>query len=247
MISYSRILPLLIIVAILSFSVRLTEVITGLSDISASAYARADQQEKTESERSQQNGDNGTTAQEFAQADIKPSQETHTQNENQETSKVTQVNGSESMAPQWKDASDSNLDITGIKLEMFEDLSERRARLEEAERAMQVREALLKAAEKELDSKINELESLRSEIEELLEERSGQEEERIDSLVKIYEGMKPKDAARIFDTLDLDVLVRVMFKMSERRVSPILAAMNAERARTVTIMLAEQRSLPLIE
>ena len=54
----------------------------------------------------------------------------------------------------------------------------------------------------------------------------------------------PKDAARIFDTLDIDILVDVMANMSERKMSPILAAMNPERARTVTIMLAQQKQLP---
>ena len=46
---------------------------------------------------------------------------------------------------------------------------------------------------------------------------------------------------RIFD---LDILVEVISRMSERKVSPVLAAMNPERARTITIMLAEQKSLP---
>ena len=92
--------------------------------------------------------------------------------------------------------------------------------------------------------KYKELLKLRSEIEDLLGQQSEAEKARIDSLVKIYEGMKPKDAARIFDTLDLDVLVAVMSKMSERKLSPILAAMNPERARTVTIMLAEEKQLP---
>ena len=80
--------------------------------------------------------------------------------------------------------------------------------------------------------------------ENLLENQSEEEKARIVSLVKIYEGMKPKDAARIFDTLDLDILVSVVSQMSERKLSPVLAAMNPERARTVTIMLAEQKRLP---
>jgi flagellar motility protein MotE (MotC chaperone) len=85
---------------------------------------------------------------------------------------------------------------------------------------------------------------LRREIENLLQKQSEEEMARINSLVKIYQGMKPKDAARIFDTLDLDILVVVVSKMSERKLSPVLAAMNPERARTVTIMLAEQKQLP---
>ncbi len=221
MISYSKILPLLIIVAMISFSVRLTEVITGMSNLSASAYAKDAAQEQ------------------------EPVAEAQKSNEN--SAAPEQIEGEDAQSPKWRDASDSNLDVEGIKLEMFEDLSNRRDRLEKLEKALQIREALLSAAEKELDRKISELDTLRNEIKGLLEEQGGQEAERIDSLVKIYEGMKPKDAARIFDTLDIDVLVRVMAKMSERKVAPVLAAMNAERARTVTIMLAEEKTLPVIE
>jgi len=225
MISYSKILPLLIIIAILSFSVRLTEVITGLSDLSSSAYAKDATEDDAHAAKSKDEEKHEETKEEV----------------------VEHVEGSEAKVPEWQDASDSNLDVEGIKLEMFEDLSERRVRLEKSEKAMHVREALLEATEKELDRKVEELKTLRTEIKELLEEQGGQEAERIDSLVKIYEGMKPKDAARIFDTLDLDVLGRVMSKMSERKVAPVLAAMNAERARTVTIMLAEEKTLPVIE
>ncbi len=237
MISYSKILPLLIIVAMISFSVRLTEVITGISNLSASAYAK-EMESKNSGNDSAKTAKNTKTAE---NADKKKDTESNT------NEVVEHVNGAEAKAPKWRDASDSNLDIADIKLEMFKDLSERRARLEKAEKAQQVREALLKAAEKELDRKTEELKKLRKEIKALLEEQSGQEAQRIDSLVKIYEGMKPKDAARIFDTLDLDVLGRVMSKMSERKVAPILAAMNAERARTVTIMLAEEKTLPTLK
>ena len=87
---------------------------------------------------------------------------------------------------------------------------------------------------------------MQKDIESLLEKQGGQQKDRVISLVKIYEGMKPKDAARIFDTLDLDVLIQVMSKMSERKVAPVLAAMNPERARTVTIMLVEQKTLPTL-
>ncbi len=230
MISYSKILPLLIIVAMLSFSVRLTEVITGISDLSSSAYAKAAKDEDTHEAKAEKTDDDAKV------------EDKHKAKE----SGVEHVEGEDAAAPEWRDANDSNLDIAGIKLEMFKDLSERRVRLDKVEKAQQVREALLEAAEKELDSKITELDSLRNEIKGLLEEQGGQEAERIGSLVKIYEGMKPKDAARIFDTLDLDVLGRVMSRMSERKVAPVLAAMNAERARTVTIMLAEEKTLPVL-
>jgi flagellar motility protein MotE (MotC chaperone) len=56
--------------------------------------------------------------------------------------------------------------------------------------------------------------------------------------------MKPKDAARIFDTLEMNVLLDVIGRMKEQKTSPILANMNPDKARDVTIKLAEQRKLP---
>jgi flagellar motility protein MotE (MotC chaperone) len=68
---------------------------------------------------------------------------------------------------------------------------------------------------------------------------------RLQSLVKIYENMKPKDAARIFDQLDMDVLLDVVERMKEARVAPILALVNPQRAQDITIQLAERRKLPI--
>ena len=62
--------------------------------------------------------------------------------------------------------------------------------------------------------------------------------------MKIYEGMKAKDAARIFNTLDIDVLLDVITGMSERKSAPILAEMDAERARTVTILMVQKKQMP---
>ncbi len=230
-----KLLPLLIIVSVLSFSVRLTEVIVGVSNISGAAFAESEA--KTNSEH----GD---------KKNLEDEKNSHTTKDNENSankkSEAEIVKGKESNEPKWRDASDSDLDISGVKLELFNDLSKRRSELQKREKELQVRDALLKAAEKEIDRKYRELSKLRKEIESLLETQSNEETKRINSLVKIYEGMKPKDAARIFDTLDLDVLISVVSKMSERKVSPILAAMKPERVRTITIMLAEQKKLPTL-
>ncbi len=219
MIPFTRLLFLLVIIGILSFSVRISEVVTGISDLSPRAYAKADEYESEANSAHEDSGEDAVAEE-----------------------KVTPSNPQE--PPKWRDASDSDFDISDVRMDMFEDLSERRAALEKMEKEYYVREALLKAAEKELQRKYQELDALKSEIEGLLETQSEEEKERIDSLVKIYEGMKPKEAARIFDTLDIDILVSVLSKMSTRKVSPVLAAMNPERARTVTIMLAEEKTLP---
>ncbi len=56
--------------------------------------------------------------------------------------------------------------------------------------------------------------------------------------------MKPKDAGRIFEELEMDVLLEVAEKMNKRRLAPILAKMDPKKARDVTEELFKLRSLP---
>lgn len=147
-------------------------------------------------------------------------------------------------ATEWRDFMDEDLEFSESRLKLLEDLSARRKIIDKQSKELKIREALLQAAERELDQKYEELELLKTEIEQLLGKQSEEEEKRILSLVKIYEGMKAKDAARIFNTLDTDVLLSVLGRMSERKSAPIIASMDPNRARSVTILLAEQKSLP---
>ncbi|MCD8497246.1 MAG: flagellar protein FlbB [Alphaproteobacteria bacterium] len=239
-----KIFPLLILVALMAFSVRLVEVASGVSALtSGTAFAEdAPAQHPDESmlekpagdhaeEATPEKGHEGEDKVAEAEAGHEPAKPA-----------MSAKKGEEII---WKDAADSDVDAAqAVKAEMFEDLTKRREMLDGREKDLTTREALLKAAEQELDRKYQELETIRTEIKDLLVEQSEEEKARIKSLVKIYEGMKPKDAAGIFDTLDLDVLVDVMTQMSERKLSPILAAMDPERARTVTIIMAEQKKLP---
>ncbi len=146
-------------------------------------------------------------------------------------------------APEWRDSLDEDYEGSEINMQLFEDLAERRKALEMQERELSMREALLTAAEQEINQKFQELTSIKGEIEELLATQSEEEIARTASLVKIYEGMKPKDAARIFNTLDKDVLLQVVSEMSERKSAPVLASMEPEKARQLTMMLMEKKSL----
>jgi len=139
---------------------------------------------------------------------------------------------------------DDNRAFTSAEIDVLQSLSKRRDALDKRQKALDEREALLKAGEQEVDRKIAELNKTKGEIEKLLGQQEKMEEERISSLVKIYENMKPKEAATIFNTLDLDILISVVSRMNEKKLSPILASMDPEKARIVTIRLAEMRTLP---
>ena len=58
------------------------------------------------------------------------------------------------------------------------------------------------------------------------------------NLVVMYEAMKPKDAARVFDRLSHDVLVPVVLQMNPRKMAEVLAVMSPEAAEKLTVALA---------
>jgi flagellar motility protein MotE (MotC chaperone) len=134
--------------------------------------------------------------------------------------------------------------FSGPEIEVLSSLSKRRDELNLREKTLGEREALLKATEQEVATKIAQLSQLKADMEKLVGQQKAAEDGRIASLVKIYENMKPGDAARIFDQLDMPILLDVIGRMNERKVSPVLAGMNPEKAKNVTQRLAEQRRMP---
>lgn len=137
------------------------------------------------------------------------------------------------------------LNYTDEEIELLQSLAKRRDELEARERALGEREALIAATEKRIDDKLAELQQVQAMIESLVKRHDADQDAQLDSLVKIYENMKPKDAAQIFEDLDMDVLLDVVERMKERKVAPVLALMNPEKAREVTLELAQRRELPL--
>jgi flagellar motility protein MotE (MotC chaperone) len=227
-----RLIPLLIIVASLGFIIRVGDTYFGIKSLSGSARAEETAQaalsEATEPSASQDKED-------------KPKTETATSDKIDLPSIVPDESASE---VKWKDASDTDLDESDIKDEVFQDLAKRRQAIAAQEKRISEREALLEAAQKELDKKVKEMEGLRDELRSLLKEQTAEEATRLQSLVKIYSSMKPKDAARIFNTLDTDILMDVIGGMPESKSGPIIALMEADRARALTTLLAEQKKLP---
>ncbi len=136
-------------------------------------------------------------------------------------------------------------EMTDEEIELLQQLSARREEIDRLYRELEQREALLGATEQRVTEKIAELEALRKSIESLVVQHDEQGESRLRSLVKIYESMKPKEAARIFEDLDLIVLLEVIDRMKERKTAPILARMTPGRARNITLELARRRDLPV--
>lgn len=134
--------------------------------------------------------------------------------------------------------------LTPAEMELLENLAERRVTIEARAREVEMREKLLIAAEQRAEAKIAELRKLQTTIEGLIESFDESENAKIKSLVKIYETMKPKAAAAIFNELETGILLTVVGGMREAKVAAILAKMDSRRARALTSDLAQRRELP---
>jgi flagellar motility protein MotE (MotC chaperone) len=127
------------------------------------------------------------------------------------------------------------------EIDVLQKLAQRRQELDKRAAEIAQQQVLLKAAEQRIDDKIAKLQSIETDIDGLADKRDQQEDARLKSLVKIYENMKPADAARIFEQLDMPILLEVLKRMREAKAAPILAAMDPEKAKIATTELAESK------
>ena len=135
--------------------------------------------------------------------------------------------------------------LTQSELEVLQALQERREEIDRREDDVIRKEAELEAIRKQIERKVAELQALQDTIQGLLVQHDEQEEGELRRLVKIYEVMKPKDAARVFNELDMPIMLDVLQRMKERLAAPILAHMDPDRAKAVTVELAQRRQLPI--
>lgn len=127
------------------------------------------------------------------------------------------------------------------ELAVLQGLAGRREELERRGSELEQREAVLKAAEQRIEAKVQELKQLQGAMEALVRKYDQEEETRKKSLVKIFETMKPGDAARIFEQMDLPILLDIIERMKERNAAPVLAQMHPARAKQVTAEIARRR------
>lgn len=129
----------------------------------------------------------------------------------------------------------------------LERLAERRTELDAYAADLEMRASLIEAAEKRIEERAATMEALETQISTLVEARKAAEEELIAGVVAMYESMRPRDAAAIFNELDMEVLEQVARTMAPRKMAPILAEMTPARAQELTVRLAAVRKEPADE
>ena len=216
-----RLLPVLVLTAVLTLGTKVETIVTGAGKIDISPALAEPKTDKVYSDRAAD--ENKPTA----------DQATNAINESSE-------------APSVKSAGPKYTGFTRAEIEVLQSLAQRRQALERQASEIAMRDGILKATERRIDEKIAQLKVLESRIEGMLSQHDAEEEAQLKSLVKVYEAMKPKEAARIFQELDLPILIAVAERMREVKMAPILARMDPVLAKDLTVELATKRQLPKI-
>lgn len=134
--------------------------------------------------------------------------------------------------------------LSASEVQVLQALSARREALDARGEQMQTQDALMLAAEQRLNERLAELRTLETTVNELLGNLDEEQERRVAGLVDVYQRMRAKDAAAVFDGLDDDVLVQVASRMRQANLAEVMGRMDPARARALTQMLADRARPP---
>ena len=130
--------------------------------------------------------------------------------------------------------------VSASERAILERLQSRRQELEARAREIDIRESLLKAAERRIDSRVEELKAVESRITTATDQKTETDAARFKGIITMYEGMKPKDAAKVFDRLEMSVLFDIASQIAPRKMSDILGLMAPEAAERLTVEMARR-------
>ncbi len=228
-----RILPILIFFLMLNLAFKVSSVLNkdiiskeSFSDITLTIKEAEAQETKHGEEKAQ-------SPEEIEQAKIKAEREEKIKNAS------STIPGASIKEPEHIEKSE----YSPVELEILKNLSSRRAKLDLWEQEIERQANLLKATEKKLDKKLSDLKFLEKEVKDLLVFYEAKEDAKTERLVAIYENMKPKDAAQIFEVLDMNVLLPVFFRMKEGKIASILSNMTPKRSTEITVQFTEFKKL----
>lgn len=129
-----------------------------------------------------------------------------------------------------------------LKKKMFEELERKKQELEFREQAFKEEEQRLENLKIELDRKLKEITKVKNRIEEIIKQEEVKEENKLLHLVKVYENMKPREAATTLGRLENEIVIEIMSRMSQRKAAKVFDKMDAKRAAEITKLIRQQKN-----
>lgn len=130
--------------------------------------------------------------------------------------------------------------VSATEKALYEKLGARRDALKARSDDLDLREKMLGEAERKLETGVTDLKQAEDKSEAGGSKKAEAEKAGLKNIVTMYETMKPKDAARVFDRLNHEVLVPIVLAMNPRKMAEVLAVMQPETAERLTVALANR-------
>lgn len=121
-------------------------------------------------------------------------------------------------------------------------LAERKKELDVREEDLNKKSAEIAKQKLEIEGKLKELDQYREKISTMLKERISTDSAKVDNLVQVYTNMKPSQAAKIFETMDEDLVIEILSRMKKKSAADILNIVKTDKAQTFSERYAGYRA-----
>lgn len=157
------------------------------------------------------------------------------------------VCGATAMATDEPAAAESRAPTSEGMQWLMDKLRQKERSLDHREATLAAREADLRLAEQKLEDRVRELQSLREELSAQLGTLDEARENRVVGLVRMFEGMRSKDAAAILASTETEIALAVLERMSRMKAGKVLAEMEPTQAASLANIFASTPSLAATE
>ena len=121
-------------------------------------------------------------------------------------------------------------------------LAERKKALDLREEDLNKMAAEIEKQKFEIEEKVKKIEETRLKISSVLEEKIKTDDAKIDTLVQMYSNMKPQQVAKVFETLDEDLVIDILSRMKKKVAGDILNLVKPEKAQIFAERFAGYRT-----
>lgn len=122
--------------------------------------------------------------------------------------------------------------------QMLDAFKMREDRIENQEAKIRDRLQALKIADREIDQKLADLTSAEDRLRETIALAESASKDDLDRLTKVYESMKPKQAAALFEQMDPNFAAGFLGRMRPEAAAMIMAGLSPEAAHSFSVVLA---------
>ena len=120
-------------------------------------------------------------------------------------------------------------------------LSERKKQLDAREEELNRYAAEIAKQKEDIEAKLKKLEETRTKISTALEDKIKTDDAKVDTLVQMYSNMKAQQAAKVFETLDEDLVIEILSRMKKKNAADILNLVKPEKAQVLAERYAGYR------